>query len=340
LKIIVTGGSGFIGSNFIANQTTNTNNKILNIDNMTYAGNYDNDSNYRKNENYSFVKGDICNKNFIRSTFERFSPDIVVNFAAESHVDRSIDSPKKFLKTNIMGTLNLLNASLSIFKKNTDFKFIHISTDEVYGSLDKDSLPFIEESPYKPNSPYAASKAGSDHLVRSWYETYNLPSIITNCSNNYGPYQNPEKLIPMIITNCIDEKKLPIYGDGENIRDWIFVNDHCRAINKIIENGKVGNKYVIGGNNEVKNLEIVRKICSIFDKIRPRSNKLRYKDLIIFVKDRPGHDFRYAVNASKIQNELNWKPRQFFDKGLEFTIKWYLQNESWWRKIQKKLDHK
>jgi len=335
-RIIVTGGCGFIGSNFIINQLNKTNNKVLNLDKLTYAGNLDNLKSLISHKNYSFVEGDIADYEFIMSIFNNFLPDTIINFAAETHVDRSIDNPNAFINTNVLGTLNLLQASLNYFKLNSTFKFIQISTDEVFGSLNIDQKPFIELSPYSPSSPYSASKASSDHLVSSWNKTYGLPTIISNCSNNYGPLQFTEKLIPLIIANCMDQKTLPIYGDGSNLRDWLFVEDHCEAISLIIENGKIGDSYNIGGDNEIKNIDIVIKICSILDELKPRKNKSSYKDLITFVEDRPGHDFRYAIDSSKIKAELNWKPVESFETGIFKTIEWYLDNEPWWRKIQKK----
>ena len=334
-KILVTGGCGFIGSNFIINELKNTNNKILNLDLLTYAGNIDNLKAINNHENYSFIKGDIANQKCVQSIFNNFAPDSIINFAAESHVDRSIDSPNEFINTNIIGTLNLLQCARQYYNKNKSFKFLHVSTDEVYGSLEKNDL-FTEETPYAPSSPYSASKASSDHLVRAWGKTYDLPVLITNCSNNYGPFQFPEKLIPLMIANCIDNKLLPIYGKGDNIRDWLYVTDHCTAIKSVLTKGQIGETYNIGGNNEIKNIDIVTMICRILDQLRPRDNKSSYNDLIRFVEDRPGHDFRYAINSSKIKNDLNWKPIESFETGIYKTIEWYLENESWWRIIQKK----
>jgi len=334
-NIIVTGGCGFIGSNFIISQIKNTNNKILNLDKLTYAGNINNLKAIDKHKNYSFIKGDITDYKCVQSIFNELKPDSLINFAAESHVDRSIDSPNKFINTNVIGTLNLLECSRQYYNKNKNFKFLHVSTDEVYGSLKKSGL-FTEKTPYNPSSPYAASKASSDHLVKAWGKTYDLPVLITNCSNNYGPFQFPEKLIPLIISNCIDNKPLPIYGTGNNIRDWLYVSDHCSAIQSVLNNGKIGETYNIGGNNEIKNIDIVKNICKTLDKLRPREKKSSYTELITFVKDRPGHDFRYAINSSKIINDLNWNPIESFETGIYKTIKWYLENEYWWRDIQKK----
>ena len=335
-KIFVTGGSGFIGSNFIINQLNNSENQIFNLDKLTYAGNNENLSSISKNKNYSFMQGDISDKNIVKSVFNDFLPDIIVNFAAETHVDRSIDGPSVFIETNVIGTLNLLNISQDYFQTNSSFRFIHISTDEVFGSLDYKDNPFNETSRFNPSSPYAASKASSDHLIKSWYKTFDLPTIISNCSNNYGPFQFPEKLIPLMIANCIDKKPLPIYGNGDNIRDWLFVEDHCNAISSLIISGRPGETYNIGGNNEIKNKDIVAKICTILDDLRPMADRTSYKKLITFVEDRPGHDKRYAIDSSKIKNELNWKPIETFETGIFKTVKWYLENGTWLKKIQKK----
>ena len=335
MKILVTGGCGFIGSNFIINQLSHLNNTILNIDKLTYAGNPENLSNVESNSKYNFKHLDICDRDKIENSIIEFCPDFIVHFAAESHVDRSIDNPLDFINTNILGTANLLTIANKLFKKNKDFKFLHVSTDEVYGSLDKNGL-FTENTAYAPSSPYSASKAGSDHLVRAWGKTYGLPILITNCSNNYGPLQFPEKLIPLMVANCIDEKPLPVYGKGINVRDWLYVGDHCNAIYTVLMNGIIGETYNVGGNNEIKNIDIVLNICKILDELKPRANKSSYKQLITYVEDRPGHDFRYAIDSSKIQNELNWKPSESFETGIHKTIEWYLNNESWWRKIQKK----
>lgn len=331
---MVTGGCGFIGSNYVIKQIQK-NNIILNLDKLTYAGNLENLSSLAGHENYNFIQGDICDSKLIKSTISQFQPDSIVHFAAESHVDRSIDSPNEFVKTNVIGTATLLQIALEYWlKSKQSFKFIHVSTDEVYGSLGKEGM-FTESTPYDPSSPYSATKASSDHLVRAWYRTYGFPAIITNCSNNYGSYQFPEKLIPLMIANCFDEKSLPIYGKGNNIRDWLYVGDHCDAIDAVLENGNIGQTYNIGGNNEISNIEIVNIICSILDQLKPRKNNLLYSDLISFVADRPGHDYRYAIDASKIKNELNWIPKETFESGIQKTIDWYLSNEDWWRKIQK-----
>jgi dTDP-glucose 4,6-dehydratase len=336
MKILVTGGCGFIGSNYILRQVLHNNNKVLNIDKLTYAGNIENLDRLKNNSKYKFKNIDICDGKSISNLIALFKPDAIVHFAAESHVDRSIENPMDFINTNILGTANLLHQSMNYLKSNMNkFKFIHVSTDEVFGSLSKEGL-FTEKTSYDPSSPYSASKASSDHLVRSWNRTYNFPSIITNCSNNYGPYQFPEKLIPLMLANCIDEKPLPIYGKGNNIRDWLFVEDHCLAIDNVLDNGVIGETYNIGGNNEITNLDIVKKICIILDDLKPRKDNASYLDLISFVTDRPGHDFRYAIDSSKIKKQLDWNPKETFNSGILKTIKWYLDNEDWWRRIQKK----
>ena len=333
MKILVTGGCGFIGSNYIINQIKNKNNIILNLDSLTYAGNPSNLNLIKNHKNYSFIEGSICDPLCVNKTIEDFQPNAIVHFAAESHVDRSIDGPMTFINTNILGTAVLLESSLKFWRDNKEFRFLHVSTDEVYGSLGKNGL-FTERTPYNPSSPYSSSKASSDFLVKAWNRTYGFPSLITNCSNNYGPYQFPEKLIPLIIANCIDEKNLPIYGKGDNIRDWLYVLDHCNAIDIVLEKGNIGETYNIGGNNEITNIDIVLTICNILDKIRPRANNKSYSKLITYVSDRPGHDFRYAIDASKIKNELEWEPIDTFKSGIKKTIEWYLNNESWWRNIQ------
>ena len=335
----ITGGCGFIGSNFIHYLIKNKiAGKIINLDKLTYAGNRDNLSSIEENDNYFFIKGDISNEKVVQNILRQHTPDVIVNFAAESHVDRSIDNPLEFIKTNVLGTSNLLNEtcrwikSMSIEALN-DFKFIQISTDEVYGSLGSEGS-FTESTPYNPSSAYSASKASSDHLARSWFKTFNFPVIITNCSNNYGPYQFPEKLIPLMIINALSDKKLPIYGKGLNVRDWLYVEDHCRAIHTVIEKGIPGQTYNIGGNNEVTNIQIVEAICAILDNEMPLGSGKLYNENIIFVEDRPGHDFRYAVNTSKIKKELGWDPKESFESGIQKTILWYLSNRNWWEKIQ------
>ncbi|MBL52003.1 MAG: dTDP-glucose 4,6-dehydratase [Candidatus Marinimicrobia bacterium] len=334
-KCLITGGFGFIGSNFIRLLYESKNEfKIINLDKLTYAGNRDNLIGIPASF-CNTIEGDICDKNLVSNLFEKYNFDIVVHFAAESHVDRSIDGPDNFINTNVLGTLNLLEcARFNYYKTNNfNFRFLHVSTDEVYGSLGV-SGKFSESTPYDPSSPYSASKAASDHLVRAWNKTFGLPTLITNCSNNYGPYQFPEKLIPLIIINCINQKQLPVYGEGQNIRDWLYVDDHCEAIKKVLEKGKIGETYNIGGNNEIKNIDIVKQICGIMDELIPRSKGNRYSELIKFVKDRPGHDFRYAIDSSKIKENLNWTPNETFKTGIRKTIMWYIDNKIWWKKIQ------
>jgi len=335
-KILVTGGAGFIGSNFILNNINE--NEILNFDKLTYAGNLDNLKSVENHVNYTFVQGDIKNTDLVQETIYNFKPNAVINFAAESHVDRSIDGPQDFIETNILGTFVLLKTSLNYYneykvKDSASFKFLHVSTDEVYGSLGKTGK-FKETTSYDPSSPYSASKASSDHLVKAWHHTYGLPILITNCSNNYGSYQFPEKLIPLMIINCLEHKPLPIYGKGDNVRDWIYVDDHCRGIYQVLKKGKIGQTYNLGGNQEMTNIDIVKNICSILDKLKP-SNKIdSYESLITFGKDRPGHDFRYAIDSSKVESELNFFPKETLGSGLEKTIKWYLNNLDWINKIR------
>ena len=332
-NVLITGGCGFIGSNFVKYLISLQNYFPIIIDKLTYAGNKDNLSQISE-DCYELIEGDICDERLLHKLFKENKFDGVFHFAAESHVDRSIDGPKEFINTNILGTFNLLQASRTHIKANdASFKFIHVSTDEVFGDLGKTGY-FDEGSSYKPNSPYSASKAASDHLVRSWGRTFNLPVVITNCSNNYGAYQFPEKLIPLMIINCLDWKKLPIYGNGDNIRDWLFVEDHCIALETIFSKGFLGETYNIGGSNEVKNIDIVKSICDIMNELKPSKNG-SYRDLITFVNDRPGHDKRYAIDSTKLHNTLKWRPRESFSSGLKKTIEWYLNNEEWWRKIQK-----
>ena len=333
-NVLITGGCGFIGSNFVKNLLENNEYYPVILDSLTYAGNKINLDALQSND-YHFVEGNICDESLVDNLFKKYKFQGLFHFAAESHVDRSIDSPKEFINTNIFGTYNLLEQSRKYFSKhNQNFRFIHVSTDEVYGELDNEGF-FTERTPYNPSSPYSASKASSDHLARAWYRTYGLPVIITNCSNNYGSFQFPEKLIPLMILNCLEWKPLPVYGDGSNVRDWLYVTDHCNAIKVIYENGRLGETYNIGGNNEIKNIDIVYTICDILDDLEPSKNG-NYSELITFVKDRPGHDFRYAINAEKIQKELGWYPSESFESGIKKTIQWYLENESWWRKIQDK----
>ena len=339
MALLVTGGAGFIGSNFIIDCIKNYNEKVINLDKLTYAGNIENLAEVKDHSNYEFIKGDILDVSLLKEILKKYKPSAVVHFAAESHVDRSIDNPNSFLQTNIIGTFNLLDSSRMYWDnlsktEKLKFRFIHISTDEVFGSLSEKDEPFSEENRFKPNSPYSASKASSDHLVRAWNKTYGLPIITTNCSNNYGPYQFPEKFVPLMILNAIDNKKLPIYGDGNYIRDWIYVKDHCNAIFKILKSGVVGESYNIGGENEKKNIDIVNQICEILDDLRPKNDHKSYKNLISFVDDRPGHDRRYAINNNKISKELKWKPKETFDSGLKKTISWYLNNSTWIKDVQ------
>ncbi len=340
MKILVTGGLGFIGSALIR-QSLSRGYSVLNIDAMTYAACEDNLKSVIENKNYFFNKINICHKDKLRVAFEQYQPDVVMHLAAESHVDRSIKNPSDFIETNVVGTFNMLEISLDYWKrskKHKSFRFHHISTDEVFGSLSLDSTDlFNEETPYNPRSPYSASKASSDHLVRAWHETYDLPVLVTNCSNNYGPHQFPEKLIPVIILNALEENYLPIYGDGSNVRDWLYVEDHIDALFQVIKKGEVGRTYNIGGNNEFSNLELVNTICSILDRLKPRK-KGTYEELIKFVQDRPGHDARYAINSNRIKTELGWEATTTIVDGLEKTVLWYLQNEHWWRPLIERKD--
>lgn len=339
MKILITGGAGFIGSAVIRHIINNTNSDILNIDKLTYAGNLESLKEIDQSARYKFEKIDICDKEALEQVFDIFKPNVVMHLAAESHVDRSIDGPAEFINTNIVGTYNLLEAARKYWQNldNTDreqFKFHHISTDEVYGDLEGTTDLFVESTPYAPSSPYSASKASSDHLVRAWQRTYGLPTIITNCSNNYGPYHFPEKLIPLVILNALDGKPLPIYGKGDQIRDWLFVEDHARALYKVVTEGAVGETYNIGGHNEKQNIEVVKTICQILDELQPRTDGAKYQSLISFVKDRPGHDLRYAIDAGKIANELGWTPKETFESGIQKTVKWYLNNLEWCRRVQ------
>ena len=337
---LITGGAGFIGANFIYYMLDKYGEtiSIINVDSLTYAGNLSTLKGVEPLSNYRFVKADITNAVSLEAIFKSEKVDVIVHFAAESHVDRSIHDSRDFVHTNIVGTAILLDESFHYYKSlsndiKDNFRLIHISTDEVYGSLNEKGY-FTEQTSYDPSSPYSASKASSDHLARAWYRTYGLPVIITNSSNNYGPYQFPEKLIPLMILNCHNEKDLPIYGKGENIRDWLYVEDHCDAIYTILKNGQLGETYNIGGNNEISNLDIVKIICKKMDSLIPRQNNKQYNELITFVTDRPGHDFRYAIDTSKIRKDLNWSPIENFETGIAKTIAWYLKNEKWWQSIQ------
>ena len=333
-NILVTGGAGFIGSAVIRYLINETNNNVLNIDKLTYAGNLESLETVSNNPRYQFLHADICDKVAMTKAFQDFQPNIVMHLAAESHVDRSIDGPMDFIQTNIIGTYNLLEVARNYWQNLTEdkksrFKFHHISTDEVYGDLEGTDDLFTEETSYSPSSPYSASKASSDHLVRAWYRTYGLPVVVTNCSNNYGPYHFPEKLIPLVILNALDGKPLPVYGDGKQIRDWLYVEDHARALYLVATTAKVGETYNIGGHNEKQNIDVVKTICTILDNIKPRTDGQSYIQQITFVKDRPGHDLRYAIDASKIQQELNWQPQETFESGIQKTVEWYLANQDW-----------
>src|ERR1700754_2202323 len=335
--IFVTGGAGFIGSAVVRHLLQNTHARVVNIDKLTYAANLDSLPGTNENLNYAFEKQCICDGPGLRRLFEEYQPDAVMNLAAESHVDRSIDGPGEFIQTNIVGTFTILQEALRYWRKlspekREKFRFLHISTDEVFGSLGDDGF-FTELTAYEPNSPYSASKASSDHLVRAWHETYGLPTLVTNCSNNYGPYQFPEKLIPHIIIRALAGEPLPVYGDGQNVRDWLHVEDHARALATVLENGRVGDTYNIGGRNEQKNLDVVRMICDQLDQLRPSRDGAPRRRLITFVTDRPGHDRRYAIDATKLETELGWRARETFDTGLKKTVTWYLDHEPWWREI-------
>ena len=339
MRILVTGGAGFIGSAVIRHIINNTQNSVLNVDKLTYAGNLESLVSIENNNRYQFAQTDICDACGMAKLFEQFQPDLVMHLAAESHVDRSIDGPSDFIQTNIIGTYNLLEVARAYWQglsgdQKSKFKFHHISTDEVYGDLDGTSDLFTEQTSYSPSSPYSASKASSDHLVRAWHRTYGLPTIVTNCSNNYGPYHFPEKLIPLMILNALDGKPLPVYGNGQQIRDWLYVEDHARALYKVVTEGDVGETYNIGGHNEKANIDVVKIICSILDELQPQKNGQRYESLITYVKDRPGHDLRYAIDASKIQKELGWSPEETFESGIRKTIEWYLNNLEWCRHVQ------
>lgn len=340
MNIIVTGGAGFIGSAVIRYLISNTECNVLNIDSLTYAGNLDSLNTVSQSDQYSFEQLNICNAEALLSVFNDFKPTHIMHLAAESHVDRSISGPASFVQTNIVGTFHLLEAarnywlSLSTSAKK-EFRFHHISTDEVFGDLTDKHSYFTEETPYAPSSPYSASKASSDHLVRAWYRTYGLPVLITNCSNNYGPYHFPEKLIPHVILSALQGRELPIYGDGSQIRDWLYVEDHAQALCKVAFSGEVGETYNIGGHNEQTNIYVVRKICDLLEELAPEKpvGVSKYEDLIAFVTDRPGHDLRYAIDASKIQNELGWTPEETFETGLRKTVVWYLENRTWWERV-------
>ena len=337
--MIVTGAAGFIGSNFVLHWLANNNEKVIALDKLTYAGNLENLKSVETNPNYVFVQGDIGDSKLVAKLFQEHQPRAILNFAAESHVDRSIHGPDDFIQTNIMGTYCLLEEARSYFNSLSDdakkqFRFLHVSTDEVYGTLSSADPAFIETNPYEPNSPYSASKAASDHLVRAWHHTYGLPVLTTNCSNNYGPYHFPEKLIPLCILKALQGQELPIYGDGQQVRDWLYVVDHCEGISAVLEKGTIGETYNIGGWNEKANLEVVYTLCDLLDELKPRKDGKSYREQITFVKDRPGHDRRYAIDATKISNELGWKPEETFETGIRKTVQWYLENQDWVANVQ------
>lgn len=341
MKILVTGGAGFIGSAVVRHIIRNTEHSVVNVDKLTYAGNLESLAEAGSDPRHAFEKVDICDAAEVARVFREHQPDSVMHLAAESHVDRSIDGPAAFIQTNIVGTYTLLEAAREYWRglsaeRRGAFRFHHISTDEVYGDLDGPEDLFVESTPYAPSSPYSASKASSDHLVRAWRRTYGLPTIVTNCSNNYGPYHFPEKLIPLMILNALEGKPLPVYGKGDQVRDWLYVEDHARALLLVLTTGVVGETYNIGGHNEKRNIEVVRAICSLLEELRPEkpAGVARYEDLITYVADRPGHDKRYAIDAGKIQRELGWKPLETFESGLRKTVQWYLENEEWWRHVQ------
>ncbi len=345
MKILITGGAGFIGSAVIRHIISNTSDSVINVDKLTYAGNLSSLQEVDSSDRYQFFQQDICDRAAMEKLFAETQPDAIMHLAAESHVDRSIDGPGEFIQTNIIGTYNLLEVAKEYWQnlsgqKKAAFRFHHISTDEVYGDLDNDEDLFEETTPYAPSSPYSASKASSDHLVRAWHRTYGLPVIVTNCSNNYGPYHFPEKLIPHIILNALKGELLPVYGDGQQIRDWLFVEDHARALYQVVTEGVIGETYNIGGHNEKKNIDVVKTICTILEELAPENchsraggNPEGFDGLITFVKDRPGHDLRYAIDASKIQRELGWVPAETFESGIKKTVQWYLTSQHWWQDV-------
>lgn len=337
--ILVTGGAGFIGSNFVLDWLTGSEEPVVNLDKLTYAGNLHNLQSLQGDDRHIFVQGDIGDRALLDKLLAEHKPRAIVHFAAESHVDRSIHGPEDFIQTNVVGTLRLLEATRAYWNglegdARSGFRFLHVSTDEVYGSLEKTDPAFTETHNFEPNSPYSASKAASDHLVRAWYHTYGLPVLTTNCSNNYGPYHFPEKLIPLMIVNALAGKNLPVYGDGMQIRDWLYVKDHCSAIRRVLQGGQLGETYNVGGWNEMPNIEIVQRVCSLLDQLRPRADGKRYAEQITYVKDRPGHDRRYAIDARKLEKELGWKPAETFDSGIQKTVQWYLDNQAWVQQVQ------
>jgi dTDP-glucose 4,6-dehydratase len=338
LRILVTGGAGFIGSALVRHLIANTPHEVLTLDKLTYAGSLTSLSEIEGNARHRFVHADVCDLKAVTAAVNGFQPTVIAHLAAESHVDRSIDGPGEFIQTNLVGTFVMLQASLAHWRgldgeAKAVFRFHHISTDEVFGSLGDEGY-FTEETPYDPRSPYSASKAGSDHLVRAWHHTYGLPTLVTNCSNNYGPYHFPEKLVPLMIIKALAGETLPVYGKGDNVRDWLYVEDHVRALQAVFERGTPGETYNIGGHNEVKNLTVVETICDLLDRLRPHADGVSYRSQIGFVPDRPGHDHRYAINAAKIRDALGWTPRETFETGLKRTVEWYLDNQGWWRAIQ------
>ena len=337
--ILVTGGAGFIGSNFVLDWLAGSSEPVVNLDKLTYAGNLHNLQSLQGDERHIFVQGDIGDRALLDKLLAEHQPRAIVHFAAESHVDRSIHGPEDFVQTNVVGTLRLLEAARAYWNglegdAKQNFRFLHVSTDEVYGSLEKDAAAFTEQHNYEPNSPYSASKAASDHLVRAWYHTYGLPVLTTNCSNNYGPYHFPEKLIPLMIVNALAGKHLPVYGDGMQIRDWLYVKDHCSAIRRVLQGGQLGETYNVGGWNEMPNIEIVQRVCQLLDQMRPRADGKSYAEQITYVKDRPGHDRRYAIDARKLEKDLDWKPAETFDSGIQKTVQWYLDHQDWVAQVQ------
>ena len=336
--ILVTGGAGFIGSNFVLDWLAGSDEPVVNLDKLTYAGNVHNLQSLQGDERHIFVHGDIGDRALLDKLLAEHQPRAIVHFAAESHVDRSIHGPEDFIQTNVVGTLRLLEAARAYWNglqgdAKSGFRFLHVSTDEVYGSLEKTDPAFTETNNFEPNSPYSASKAASDHLVRAWFHTYGLPVLTTNCSNNYGPYHFPEKLIPLMIVNALAGKNLPVYGDGMQIRDWLYVKDHCSAIRRVLQGGQLGETYNVGGWNEMPNIDIVQRVCSLLDQKRPRADGKSYAEQITYVKDRPGHDRRYAIDARKLEKELGWKPAETFDSGIEKTVQWYLDNQDWVQQV-------
>jgi len=340
-RLIVTGGAGFIGSAVVRHAVGDAGHTVLVVDKLTYAGDLEALAPVAKDPRYSFVRCDIADAGKMREVIESFAPDAIMNLAAETHVDRSIDGPAEFIATNIVGTFTLLQAAFNYWRalpatRKSRFRLHHISTDEVFGSLDEDAPRFVETTPYRPNSPYSASKASADHLVRAWHHTYGLPTVVSNCSNNYGPYHFPEKLIPLTIIKALAGEKLPIYGKGANVRDWLYVEDHARALLKVALAGQVGETYCIGGRSEHSNLAVVETICTVMDELAPRTGSHPHAGLISFVTDRPGHDFRYAIDPQKISDQLGWEPRETFESGLRKTVEWYLRNSAWWERIRAK----